>query len=83
MEYVVFIGVVIAIIIIAKIFSWPIKMIAKLMINIIAGLVMIYLVNVFAAGVGIYISFNIVTALVAGILGLPGVLVLVILQLIL
>lgn len=80
MEYVLFIFVVIAMIIVAKFLSWPLKKIFKLIFNVILGLVMILLVNVFGVSIGLSIPFNFVTAAVAGLLGLPGVIVLVILH---
>lgn len=80
MEYVLFILVVIAMIIVAKFLSWPLKKIFKLIFNVILGLVMILLVNVFGVSIGLSIPFNFVTAAVSGFLGLPGVIVLVILH---
>ena len=78
MEYVIFAGAIIAIILIAKILSWPLKIIFKLVINIALGVLLIALVNTFGAGIGLFIPFNYITALVAGILGFPGVVILVI-----
>lgn len=78
MQYFILILTVIAVIIIAKILSWPFKKIMKLILNIILGLILILIVNTFGAGIGLHIPFNIVTALVAGILGVPGVICLAI-----
>ena len=80
MQYIILIFIVIAMIIVGRLLAWPLKKILKLLLNIGLGLVMILLVNVFGASIGLNIPFNIVTALVAGILGLPGVIVLIILQ---
>lgn len=80
MEYVLFSLVVIAMIIVAKFLSWPLKKIIKLILNIVLGLVMILLVNVFGTSIGLSIPFNFVTAAISGILGIPGVIVLVILH---
>ncbi|MDD3303749.1 MAG: pro-sigmaK processing inhibitor BofA family protein [Clostridia bacterium] len=77
MEYVVLVLTIIAVIIIAKVLAWPLKKIFKLMLNIALGLIMILIVNVFGQGIGLHIPFNIVTALVSGILGLPGVIALI------
>jgi len=41
---------------------------------------MIWIVNTFGAGFGISIPFNWITALVSGLLGLPGVICLIILN---
>jgi len=83
MQYLIFFGCIIAIFIIAKILSWPFKMIIKLVLNVLLGVVLILVVNTFGAGFGLHIPFNTITALIAGILGIPGVLLLIILHYIL
>ncbi len=77
-EYVVLIFAAIAVIVVAKLLAWPVKKIIKLALNIVLGIVMIVLVNTFGATIGITIPFNIVTALIAGILGVPGVIALIV-----
>jgi inhibitor of the pro-sigma K processing machinery len=76
-EYVVLIFAAIAVIVVAKLLAWPVKKIIKLAINVVVGIFMIILVNTFGATIGITIPFNIVTALIAGILGVPGVIALI------
>lgn len=76
-EYVVLIFAAIAVIIVAKMLAWPVKKIIKLAVNVVLGIIMIYLVNTFGMTLGIKIPFNIVTALIAGILGVPGVVALI------
>lgn len=83
MQYLIFFGCIIAVVIIAKILSWPFKIIFKLLINIILGGLLLMVVNIFGAGFGLHIPFNTITALISGILGLPGVILLIILQYIL
>lgn len=80
MQYVIFCLCVIAIIIIAKIFSWPLKKILKLLFNIAFGIILILLTNILGESIGLHIPFNIVTAIIAGILGVPGVICLIILH---
>ena len=80
MQYLIFILTVISVLVIVKLLSWPFKKILKLIFNIALGLVMIVLVNTFGAGIGIYIPFNSVTALISGLLGIPGVICLIILN---
>ena len=80
MQYIVLIFTVIAMIIVVRLLAWPLKKILKLILNIVIGLCLILLVNVFGASIGLTIPFNFVTALVAGILGVPGVIVLIILH---
>lgn len=77
-EYVVLIFAAIAVIVVAKLLAWPVKKIIKLALNIVVGIVMIVLVNTFGSTIGITIPFNIVTALIAGILGVPGVIGLIV-----
>ena len=80
MEYVVLILSTVAVIVIAKVFSWPFRKIFKLVLNIALGLIMILIVNVFGQNIGLHIPFNIVTALISGILGLPGVICLIVIN---
>lgn len=80
MQYVIFCLCVIAMIIIAKIFSWPLKKILKLLVNIAFGIILILLTNILGESIGLHIPFNIVTAIIAGILGVPGVICLIILH---
>ena len=54
------------------------KKIFKLALNVIIGVVLIVLVNTFGGAIGISIPSNIVTALIAGILGVPGVIALIV-----
>ncbi|NLL30767.1 MAG: pro-sigmaK processing inhibitor BofA [Clostridiales bacterium] len=70
------IGLVLLIIVI-KILKWPIKII----INGIVGLVLLYLANILGSYLGFSIAINAVTALIAGFLGIPGVILLIIFQL--
>ena len=80
MEYVIFAVSVIAIVIVAKILSWPLKKILKLVLNTVIGRVLVLIINTLGGGIGLHIPFNIVTSIVVGILGIPGVLGLVILN---
>ena len=59
---------------IIKFLKWPLK----ILLNGIFGVFLLYVVNFFGASFGIHIGINIVTALIAGILGIPGVIVLII-----
>ena len=79
-EYFVLFFAAIAVLIVAKLLAWPIKKIIKLAINIVVGIIMIILVNKYGVNIGISIDFNIITALIAGILGVPGVLLLIFLS---
>lgn len=80
MQYLVFVLTVIAVLVIVKLLSWPFRKIIKLVINIALGLAMIWLINTFGSGIGIEIPFNVITALVSGLLGVPGVICLIVLN---
>ncbi len=70
------IGIVILFIVL-KVFKWPLK----ILLNGIFGVVLLYIVNLIGGYFDFYIAINIVTALVAGILGIPGVAILIIYKL--
>ena len=80
MEYLIFFGCLLAIIVIAKVLAWPIKLIWKLVFNVIIGGILLYIINIVGAAFNISIAINWVSALVAGLLGVPGVILLLILQ---
>jgi len=55
----------------------PFKTVLKLLGNALIGAAALALLNVFGAAIDLYIPLNPLTAIVAGYLGLPGVLLLV------
>ena len=67
-------------IIIGKIFVLPIKKIVKLIINSVLGGITIYTINIIGANYGFHIGLNWWTILCTGILGIPGVVLVVILK---
>lgn len=69
------IGVVILFVIL-KILSMPMKIIVKFLINAIVGMIVIYVLNLF--GVGLVLNW--ITALIIGFLGIPGVIIVALLQ---
>lgn len=58
----------------------PIKIIVKLILNGIIGTVLLFVINIFSPFLGFSIAINPITALVAGFLGIPGVVLLIFLQ---
>lgn len=80
MEYLVFIGAIIALVILVKIFSWPLKKIIGLVINVFIGAVLLWIINYFGASFNFSIPFNWITAAIVGFLGIPGVIILAIMQ---
>ena len=73
-------ALVVGAILILKILTKPLRWIFKLLLNAAFGFVLLFLVNFFGDPVGIYIGVNFVNALVAGFLGVPGVILLVLLK---
>ena len=76
-------GCAIAIFIVGKIFLYPIKKILKLVFNTLIGGCLIYLINLIGASFGFHMGLNMATSLVVGVLGIPGAILLIILELIL
>lgn len=69
-----------AIYVVGMILVLPIKMIIKLIINGVIGAILLFIINIFSSIIGITIAINPVTAIVAGFLGIPGVILLLVLQ---
>lgn len=60
-----------------KLLKWPIKII----LNGISGVVILYIVNLIGTSFNFSLTINPITALIAGFLGIPGVIVLIIIRL--
>ena len=71
-----FIGLVILYLIL-KLLKLPLK----ILINGISGVVLLYIANLIGVNFGITVGINIVTELIAGVLGIPEVIALFIFQL--
>lgn len=65
-----------ALYVVGYMFLVPLKIILRLVINSVAGALSIILVNLIGSFWGIHISLNILSALIVGILGVPGVILL-------
>lgn len=76
----IYVACLIGILIIGKIFIVPIKIIARLIVNSILGAVLLYVINLIGSIWGLHIGINAITALVVGILGIPGAILLAVLQ---
>lgn len=80
-------GAVILIFLIGKVFLWPIKLILKLLFSSAAGGVLILMLNILAGAMGVtgetgfLIPLNALNAVIVGILGIPGAVLLLILAL--
>ena len=73
-------GALLLILLLGKIFLWPLKLVGKLLISSLVGGVLILVVNLIAGMFGLLlIPLNIITAVVVGVMGIPGVILLLIL----
>lgn len=68
--------------VVTKIFFKPIKFLIRLIANSILGALALWLINLLRPLIGIYIGINPITALVTGLLGIPGICLLLLLQII-
>ncbi|MBQ9492607.1 MAG: pro-sigmaK processing inhibitor BofA family protein [Oscillibacter sp.] len=64
----------------ARILSAPLRLALKLLMNTVSGLVALWLVNLLSGITGVYLGMNFVNALIVGIFGLPGLVLLILLQ---
>ena len=83
MNYLTIILTAIIVLLLAKfVFHVNLKRIIELVINVLLGIIVLWLINKFGGSLGISIPVNIITGLVVGVLGLPGVIILLFLNLI-
>ncbi|OFI04979.1 sigma-K factor-processing regulatory protein BofA [Clostridium acetireducens DSM 10703] len=82
MEYALyFLVAIFALFLVVKIFSWPLKIFFKLVINAVFGAILLVLVNLVGNYFNFFIGINAITALIAGFFGIPGVIFLIIFKL--
>lgn len=79
MPIVPFIVGVIILVVILKVLSMPMKIIIKFLINALVGGIVIYVLDLFGVG----LALNWITSLIVGFLGVPGVIIVAILQFVL
>ncbi len=78
MSYLTFLIGVVVLFLVLKIFALPMKLIVKFVINAVIGGIVLYVLNL--VGVGLAITW--ISALIVGFLGIPGVIIVAILQLV-
>ncbi len=66
--------------VIARVFSTPLKLVGKVLINTLLGLGSLALLNATAAFTGVSLGVNLFNALVVGVLGVPGLGLLLLVQ---
>lgn len=69
-------AIVLAVILVLRLLAKPIKFVFKLLINTALGFVLLWLINFFGDWVGISLELSLLNALIVGVLGIPGVLLL-------
>ena len=63
-----------------RIFSTPLRIALKLLVNTLLGFLALWATNLTAGITGITLGFNLLNALIIGILGLPGFVLLLLTQ---
>jgi len=71
---------ILLVVLLFKIIKTPLKWAFKLLLNAASGLITLVILNFFGGIVGLSLTVNLVNCLVAGILGLPGVVLLLLLK---
>ena len=71
---------IVAVIIITKILNIPLKKIIKLAINSLLGGILIFCINQATPYLGIHIGLNVYTSVFIGVFGIPGAILLIILN---
>ena len=77
-----FAGGLVALYLVGWLLLAPFKLILKLIVNGIAGGILLYVLNLIGGIVGIGFVINPITALIVGFLGIPGVILLLLLKLV-
>lgn len=66
--------------IIGRLFLVPMKFVLKLIYSALIGGIVLVIINYFGGYFGFHLPFNVLTAFVVGFLGLPGIVLLVLLN---
>lgn len=77
-----YVGAIVLIFLVGKIFLWPLKIVLKLAASSLIGGLAILLINWVGTGFGVLIPLNLISAVIVGVLGIPGVVLLLILTII-
>ena len=72
-------GALILILLLGRVLLIPIKMLGKLILNSILGAVIVMVINFVGMSFGFVIPLNIINAVIVGVLGIPGAIMLLIL----
>ncbi len=75
-----YLGCIILLFVIGKVFMMPIIKILKLIANSILGALLIYCINFIGNFFSFHIGLNYITAIITGLLGIPGAVLLILLK---
>ena len=71
--FLIYAAAIIVLFLFGRILLLPMKLLLKVTVNSLVGGLFLVLINVAGTGAGIVMPVNIITAVIAGVLGLPGV----------
>ena len=80
LKAVIIIAAVIFAVILVAVFASPIKLLFKFLFNTCLGFLMLWLIGKIGPLIGLSLGFNLLNAVVIGILGLPGTALLLVLR---
>lgn len=69
--------------IVGKIFIIPLKTIFKYILNSVLGGIIIFIINIIGGFFNFHIGLNIITSIIVGVLGIPGVILVILIKLLL
>ena len=71
---------IIFLMIFGKIFLFPMKKIFRFLLNTFLGALAIFLINTIGTSFGFHIGLNLINAIIVGLFGIPGAILLIILK---
>ena len=80
MNFLSFFIAILVLYIVLKIISLPLKVIIKFMINALLGGIVLFIINLVGAQFGLVLNINWITSSIVGLLGIPGVIIVVIMH---
>jgi len=61
----------------------PFRWVLKIVFNSLLGVIFLWVINIIGQGLGFHIPINLLTILIVGLLGIPGLIVLIVFKLLL
>ena len=74
------IAAVLAVLLVLRLFAAPLRLALKVLVNTAIGFLALIVVNLTAAITGVAVGVNLINAVVIGVLGLPGFVLLLLMQ---